>query len=340
MKKEIVIDGSAGEGGGQILRTSLSLSMITGTPVRLNKIRAGRKKPGLMRQHLTCVRAAKEVSGAEVAGDEIGSQEILFRPGRIEAGSYHFPIGSAGATVLVAQTVLPALMLQAEKSQVILEGGTHNIKAPPFDFFAKSFLPLLERMGFSATARLDRHGFYPAGGGRFILDVEPVGENRPLELKSRGDQKNCLAEAIFANLDMSIAERELKIVHKRLGWEDELLKLREVKSVSPGNILLLTLESENVTEVFSGHGILGVSAENVAKNACKGLSRYLTSDAAVGPHLADQLLVPMVLCGGGSFTTLRPSLHTRTNIEVIRSFLDVDIRLEEVSEKSWLLEIR
>ena len=163
----IRIDGSFGEGGGQILRTSLSLSLATGKAFRIEKVRAGRERPGLLRQHLTAVLAAAEVGGAEVQGATLGSTELTFSPGAIRAGEYRFSVGTAGSGTLVFQTILPALMLAAKPSRIVIEGGTHNIAAPPFDFLARTFVPLLERMGPKVQLQFERYGFYPAGGGRF-----------------------------------------------------------------------------------------------------------------------------------------------------------------------------
>src|SRR5437867_958993 len=172
----LLIDGSQGEGGGQILRTALGLSLVTGTPIRIEKIRAGRAKPGLLRQHLTAVNAATAIGAVDVEGATLGSQELTFRPGTVKPGEYRFAVGTAGSTGLVLQTVLPPLLTAPGPSTLTLEGGTHNPTAPPFDFLARAFLPLISRMGPSATARLERPGFYPAGGGQ-MHRVDHPGRN-------------------------------------------------------------------------------------------------------------------------------------------------------------------
>src|SRR6185436_4161528 len=201
----LTIDGSFGEGGGQILRTALSLSLVTGKPFRIDNIRARRKNPGLLRQHLTAVNAATEISHAEVTGAGIGSRELTFAPGSVESGDYAFAVGTAGSTTLVLQTVLPALLIANGKSQLILEGGTHNPFAPPFDFLAQAFLPLVNRMGPQVTAELERPGFYPAGGGRIRVTIEPAGELKRLDISSRGEVLARRAKAVVANLPISIA---------------------------------------------------------------------------------------------------------------------------------------
>lgn len=339
--KHIIIDGSKGEGGGQVLRSSLSLSMITGRPFTLTNIRAGRKKPGLMRQHLTCVKAAAEISDADINDVTIGSEELSFVPSKVKAGDYHFAIGTAGSTTLVAQTLIPALMLLDKPSTVKLEGGTHNMKSPPFDFIEQCFLPILNRMGAAISCSLQSYGFFPAGGGQISLDIRPCDGLSALELAQRGNEVSLTAEAIVSQIPLSIAERELKRVRTKLGWTDDMTKAREIdNSIGPGNILLLKLVFDHVTELVAGFGSVGTSAESIAKNTCKQANRYLHSEAVVGPYLADQLLLPMALAGGGRFVTLRPSLHTKTNIDVIRQFVDVDIKRREIKPGLWEVEVR
>ncbi|HUK89269.1 MAG TPA: RNA 3'-terminal phosphate cyclase, partial [Blastocatellia bacterium] len=182
----IVIDGSFGEGGGQILRSSLALALVTGQAFRITNIRAGRKNPGLLRQHLTAVSAATEVGEADVTGASIGSKELSFSPTRIKPGKYSFAVGTAGSTTLVLQTVLPALAIAGEASTITLEGGTHNPFAPPFDFLVKAFLPLLNRMGSDVSCSLLRYGFYPAGGGKMEVCIGPANQLRPIDLTERG----------------------------------------------------------------------------------------------------------------------------------------------------------
>jgi len=193
----LTIDGSMGEGGGQVVRSSLALSLVTGTPFRIDKVRAGRKRPGLMRQHLTAVQAAAAVGGARVTGAEIGAQCFTFEPGAVQAGEHRFAVGTAGSATLVLQTVLPALLVAGGPSRLTLEGGTHNPMAPPFDFIAEAFLPLIARMGARCTATLERPGFYPAGGGRFTVEVTPVAEELiPFALLERGEVKRREARAL------------------------------------------------------------------------------------------------------------------------------------------------
>ena len=329
----IVIDGSAGEGGGQILRTALALSLVTGESFRIEKIRAGRKKPGLLRQHLTAVQAAVEIGEGKAQGAELGSLELTFKPGTVRAGDYHFAVGTAGSATLVLQTILPALLIGSKNSTVKLEGGTHNPSAPPFDFLEKSFLPLLNKMGATVTAALECPGFYPAGGGKFSVSVHPAPKLSRLELFERGEIKRRLARAIVANLNRKIASRELGVVAEQLNWPTEALRVEEIQnSCGPGNALVLELESQVVTEVFTGFGERGVAAEKVASNVVELVREYLACNAPVGCHLADQLLLPMAIGDGGVFRTSAPSRHTYTNIDTIKKFLPVSITVEKVSD--------
>lgn len=206
----IRIDGSFGEGGGQILRTSLSLSLVTGKPFRIDRIRAGRSKPGLLRQHLTSVRAAAEVGEATVEGDVLGSTAVTFSPGKVRGGDYKFVVGTAGSGTLVFQTVLPALMVAAGPSKLIIEGGTHNIAAPPFDFLERTFVPILARMGPRVRLKLERYGFYPAGGGRFSAEIDPCASLQPLEIGERGEVTSRRITALVANLPGTIGVREIE----------------------------------------------------------------------------------------------------------------------------------
>lgn len=331
----IHIDGSQGEGGGQILRTSLGLSLVTGTPFTIENIRAGRKKPGLMRQHLTAVNAAVEVGVAEVTGAALNSQTLTFRPTTIRGGTYRFAVGTAGSCTLVLQTVLPALLLADEPSDLVLEGGTHNPFAPPFDFLQQAFLPLLRRMGANVTATLEAPGFYPAGGGRFTVQIEPVKALKPLELLERGNIVARRAVARAAQIPRSVGEREVQVLSEKLGWEQGALAVEVVEhSRGPGNILVAQIESEQVTEVFTGFGEKGVKAKHVARDVVNEVRAYLAAGVPVGPHLADQLLIPLALAGGGRFRTLPLTRHTETNIEMVQKFLEVGINVNRIDDNN------
>jgi RNA 3'-terminal phosphate cyclase (ATP) len=317
----IVIDGSEGEGGGQVVRNALALSLVTGTPFRITNIRGRREKPGLMRQHLTAVEAACAIGGAICDGVAVGSSELTFTPGRVMPGEYRFAVGTAGSTSLVLQTLLMPLLLADAPSRLVLEGGTHNMMAPPFEFIERAFLPIIDRMGPQVSARLTRHGFFPRGGGRIEIDVTP-GKLAPVDCLDRGALKSVSARALFAALPFDIAEREIKTARKLLpDWPEDAFSVRQLpEEQGPGNALLLEAVFEHATEIVTGFGKLGVSAESLAKTAAHRMAGFIASDAFAGPYLADQLLLPFALAGGGSFTTVKPSQHARTAADVIERF--------------------
>jgi RNA 3'-terminal phosphate cyclase (ATP) len=328
MRDWVAIDGSTGEGGGQILRSALALSLATGRPFRIEGIRAGRPKPGLLRQHLTAVRAAAAVGGAAVTGDELGSTALAFAPATLRGGDFHFNVGSAGSATLVLQTVLPALLRAPTASRLTIEGGTHNLAAPPFDFLAGAFLPQLRRMGAGIEIALEAHGFHPAGGGRIVATIEPVARLQPLTLLERGPV-TVRARVLLASLPEQIGRRELQIVRRRLGLDRTACRIESVAgSPGPGNALLIEIASAAMTEVITSFGRKGVPSEIVAGQARAEAEAYIMADVPVGAHLADQLLLPMALGGGGAFRTVAPTLHTATNAGVIAHFLDVPIRFE------------
>lgn len=334
------IDGSFGEGGGQIIRTSLSLSLITGKAFRVCNVRARRDRPGLQRQHLTAVTAAAAIGGARVNGAHGSSKEFTFLPGAVTPGEYKFSIGTAGSTMLVLQAVLPPLLIADAPSLLLFEGGTHNTKAPPFEFIQKTFLPLVNRMGPNVSVELQRYGFYPPGGGRFNVYVEPAPELKRLDLIERGAILSERARALVVNLPPHIGERELAVASEQLGWMPDQLDLEEsANALSAGNVFNISVESERLTEVFTGIGERGVRAETVAARVVHEAQRYLAVGAPVGEHLADQLLIPLALARGGSYTTCTPTLHTLTNIEVIKQFLPVEITTTQLTEEVWKVEV-
>ena len=338
----LVLDGSQGEGGGQILRSALALSLATGTPFRIENIRAGRPRPGLMRQHLTAVEAAAAVGGAQISGAEVGSRSVSFAPTGVKAGDYAFSVGTAGSATLVLQTVLPSLLTADGPSSLVLEGGTHNPSSPPFDFLAKAFLPLVSRMGAHVEATLERPGFYPAGGGRFHVTITPAKALTPLVLEQRGEVRARRVRAVVANVPRAVGERELNRFAARTHWDASAFSLELVPSpVGPGNVLIAEIESEHVTEVFTGFGEKQVRAETVANACADEVAAYLATDAPVGPHLADQLVLLLALSGEGTFRTTRPTTHTRTQLEVIPRFLSTAITCtEEDGGVTWLIEAR
>jgi len=328
MKQEVIeLDGAMG--GGQVLRSALSLSMVTGRALQIKNIRAKRSRPGLLRQHLTAVLAAAQVCGAKVQGAELGSQRVSFEPGPIRGGDFSFAIGTAGSCTLVLQTLLPALLLAPEASRVRISGGTHNSMAPPTDFLQLAWLPQLRRMGAKVELQLVRHGFVPTGGGEIEAFIQPS-TLVPLHLLERGALLSKRACALIAGIAPNVAERELNQVAKRLDMaQDELQCVALDRDRGPGNVLLLEYAFEHVTEVFSTFGQTALRAEKVADGAINQTADWLNSKAAVAEHLADQLLLPMALAGDGSFTTPRMTEHLQSNIAVIERFLSMKIDCQE-----------
>jgi RNA 3'-terminal phosphate cyclase (ATP) len=324
-----------------VLRTSLAMSLATGTPFRIEHIRAARAKPGLLRQHLTAVQAAAAVGRARVEGDAIGSLALTFTPQAVQAGDYAFSVGTAGSATLVLQTILPPLLRAAGRTTVTLEGGTHNPSAPPFDYLQRVFLPIVNRLGPRIEATLERRGFYPAGGGRFVVTIDPVPQLARLELVDRGNIVGRRVVALVAHLPRSIGAREVSTALGLLNWQEEAGRVDSVANTpGPGNVVFVELESEHVTEICTGFGELGKSAEKVADEAVHEMRRYLAAGVPVGCHLADQLLPLLVVGSGGSFRTLTPSRHTQTNADVLHQFSDARIEMTPESRDVVRVDVR
>ena len=320
----IELDGALGEGGGQILRSALTLAMITGRPFRIRNIRANRAKPGLMRQHLVAVQAALHVCGGEATGAALGSQDLTFVPGPLRGGDYEFAIGTAGSCTLVLQTVLPALLRADKPSTLRLAGGTHNPMAPPVQFLQHAWCPRLAEMGARIDIQLERFGFYPAGGGVVLARVEPCADLRPRTWMTRGERRAAYAEAFVAGVPARVAQRELECVGKAMNWGADQLLVRALPAEQgPGNALMLTLDYEHATEVFTAFGEKSVTSEQVARQVVQRTRQYLMSRAAFAEYLADQMMLPLALAGGGGFTLDEVSMHARTNAQVIETFLPV-----------------
>ncbi|MBK1883176.1 RNA 3'-terminal phosphate cyclase [Luteolibacter pohnpeiensis] len=325
MTKLIQLDGI--NGGGQMLRSALSLAMITGQPFRMVNIRGKRSKPGLMRQHLTCVLASQEISDGSVDGAEIGSTELVFRGGEIRGGSYQFSIGTAGSTSLLFQTLLPALLHAAAPSNIRLEGGTINPLAPPFEFLDKAYMPTIRKMGVNAELTLHQTGFAPAGGGLMEAAIQPINKFGVLDLHDRGALESVSIRVVVRALNESIARRILDSACVTLPCEDTEIEIRED---GPGRGIgcLVGAKFTNAHEMSCALAEMGVSAESVGHRAANSIKRFIDSDATVGRNLADQLLLPMALAGGGSFVMMKPSAHVLSNISVIEKFLPVKFKIE------------
>ena len=346
-QEPLTLDGSIGEGGGQILRTGLSLSMVTGRPLHITRIRSGRPKPGLMRQHLTCVQAAVAVCGGQAEGAELNSQTLVFTPGAVRAGEYRFQIATAGSCLLVLQTVLPALMLAEAPSKVELMGGTHNPMAPPFDFLERAFAPLVRRLGMGLELDLKRRGFFPAGGGELVAHITPSAlPLTPVDVMTRGPLQSAWADALAPGISRGVAVRELQTLGQRMGWTEEAGQLRHPptrQNEGPGNALIATLEHAHITEVFCQLGERSLSAEQVAKRLVNEVRAYQRSAGALGPHLADQWMLPLALGvwrsgQAASYTCSEVTQHTATNAQTIALGLPVRVQITPV-ERAMRVDI-
>jgi RNA 3'-terminal phosphate cyclase (ATP) len=335
----IILDGSLGEGGGQILRSALALSMATGKPFRIHGIRAGRKKPGLMRQHLTCVKAAARVCSAQVTGAEIGSTALSFLPGPMLPGRYEFSVGSAGSSTLVFQTLLPALITTGRSFELTLEGGTHNPAAPSLDFLERVYLASLKGMGVETALTVARRGFFPVGGGKWAIAVHPPAFLKPLHLAERGRQLGQTAKMLWNRIPPQEPQRMRAHLSAQHGWNPADIETEEaVDSPGPANVVFAEFRFEHITEIITAFNPFGASPEAVCDGLMADVRLYLDGGVPVGRRLADQLLLPMALGAGGMFRTLPLSSHSRTNIGTIGRFLERKIEVREV--ESGMTEIR
>ena len=339
----VLIDGGMGEGGGQILRTSLALSCITGKHLHIENIRAARPRPGMARQHLSCVRAACQISQGRSEGAALGSQVLDFAPGCVRSGDFSLPVGSAGSASLVIQTVLPALFLAEKPSTVTVTGGTHNPWAPPFDFLAETFLPAIASAGFAADCKLVKHGFFPAGGGKISFTIQPWQEkpNKKIDLREPPEEPQVHARIYTARLPAHIAHRQEKLLCQS-GLSIKTFEHIDVTdSDGPGNCIMLRLCDSRRTTVFTAFGAKGKRSEKVVDEVAGLAQNFLTSDAAIDCFSADQLLIYMAISNprlggekpvpakaGGSYTTNDLSTHLTTNIETIKKFLPVSFKTE------------
>ncbi len=356
--KTLKIDGSTGEGGGQIIRSALSLSMLTGIPIEVTNIRAGRAKSGLMRQHLVCLQAAQQISDAAVTGAHLGSMAFSFTPNAIESGDYHFDIGSAGSTTLVLQTVLPALLFanteSTASSTVTIKGGTHNPLAPTTDFLTQAFVPALAKLGMQVNVDCQKAGFAPIGGGEIKATIKPFlrrADTAPLKLTERGKFTHIELVASIVNLDYDICIRELtsaKSVLIEAGIDEAIIKTQsnKLQGIGEGNTCYAKVthqiaNSENShDEIFTLLGAKRTSAEKIGNRLAGLIKRYvLKTEALVDEYLTDQLLLPLALAGGGEFTARTISQHTETQAWLIEQFLPVRITFKVINENKTLVRM-
>ena len=328
---EILIDGSFGEGGGQVFRTSLTLSLLTRKPLRINNIRANRQSPGLKAQHLTALKAACQISKAAVEGDSIGSREVLFYPGEVIPGKYSFEVQTAGSTSLVLQTIFLPLVLESRPSQIVIKGGTHVPWSPVFHYLDWQWLNWMKQIGYTSSLQLNSCGYFPKGGGQIVCEISPVVELRPVINMKRGKLSQISGISAVSNLDLSIAKRKRMRIISRLGARYPLndIKTTRLPGVGKGTFLVLLVEFENSAACFSALGKKGKRAEEVADEAADLVERFLETPGCVDPFLPDQLLVPLSLANEVSrISTSKITSHLITNTEIVRQFLPTQIEIE------------
>ncbi len=330
----VFVDGSTGEGGGQILRTSLALSCITGKSLHIENIRAARRNPGLAKQHLSCVHAACQICNGQCQGAALRSSILNFQPGAIRGGDYSFDIGSAGSASLVVQTVLPALFLADKPSTVTVTGGTHNPLAPPFDFLCETFLPAIASAGFQGDCRLIKHGFFPAGGGKITFDIQPWQKSTDQIINLCEPEAKCKIHGRIytAKLPAHIAQRQEKLLlHSKLDVQD-IEHIEVTDSDGPGNCVMLRLCGRLRTTVFTAFGRRGKPSREVTSEVVRLSRAFLSSGAAVDRFLADQLLIYMAISKASCYTTNDLSDHLTTNIATIKKFLPVNFSIEQQNQ--------
>ena len=340
----VFIDGSTGEGGGQILRTSLTLACVTGKSLRMDNIRAARRNPGLARQHLSCVQAACQICDGQCRGAVLGSGVLDFQPGSVRGGDYSFDIGSAGSASLVIQTILPALFLAERPSTVTVIGGTHNPMAPPFDFLCETFLPAITCAGFEGDCKLIKYGFYPAGGGKITFHIKPwqKGTEQIIDICERSSPSEggfdivqgfalaqIYARIYTARLPGHIAQRQQKLLLQSGLNIQDVEHIEVTDSDGPGNCVMIRLCIGDRTTIFTAFGMKGKPSQEVVGEVVKLTRDFLASGAAVDRFMADQLLIYLGISRSGCYTTNEPSSHLSTNMEVIKIFLPVDFVVEE-----------
>lgn len=337
----IEIDGSFGEGGGQIVRSSLTLAAVLKKPVRITNIRARRPRPGLAAQHLAAARAVARVCGGRIEGGKKGSPELLFEPGEIRAGHYSREIGTAGSTTLILQTVLPVLAAADGPSRISIHGGTHNPLAPPADFISECYLPALSLMGLESSCELVRHGFYPRGGGAIRAAVEPWRTARPLDLCDEVEWGAPEVTVLISNLPEHVAFRERDEIAGRLGLDPVSVAIEALPGeVGPGNAVLVRCRAGDRVALITSFGEPGKRAERVASEAARDIKKLIKSRAPVDPRLADQLILPMALGPGGRFLTSEVTEHARTQAHVINAFLGVKVEMDMVRPDQWKVAVK
>lgn len=338
------IDGSYGEGGGQLLRSSVALSCLTGKAIRIFNIRGKRPNPGLQPQHMTALKAAAEVSGAKVQGLSVGSKEVYFEPKGIKGGKYYFDIKTAGSVTLVMQTLLPILSFADQPSEVTIIGGTDVPWSPTIDYFKYVALEAFRRLGIDATVELLRRGHYPRGGGKVVLRVRPVGEILPIVAVKRGRILSVRGVSHCTNLPAHVASRQassaLKILREG-GIEDVRVAEERSEGEGPGSgIALWAWVEGGPNQGADAIGAREKRAEEVGREAAGKLLAELNTGMAVDRHLGDMLVIYMAVAKGHSEIGVSSlTLHAETMIWLTERFMDLNWRIERRADGTAVLSV-
>jgi RNA 3'-terminal phosphate cyclase (ATP) len=343
----LVIDGSYGEGGGQILRSTLSLAALLGRSVEIINIRRGRKNPGLQPQHLTAVRAMAAISRAQVTGAQLGSQRLVLTPQSPVGGEYEFDVSvikaSAGSVGLIFQAMAPALFAVAEPSRLTLKGGTHVPWSPPTTYLQSVFLPMLAKLGLRANLETVRWGWYPQGGGIANAEINPAQTIAPINGKDRGELEKIEGVSVVSNLPVSIAERQRDQALRRLAQAglSAHVEVLEAPSIGKGTFVFMLARYANAVAGFSALGARGKPAEKVADEAFTEFFAHHTSGAAVDKYLADQLVIYLALANGPSaFSTSEVTQHLLTHAWLIEQFLPVRFDIDGLLGQSGVVNVQ
>lgn len=338
----VSIDGSEGEGGGQILRSALALSALTGVPFEIYNIRAGRKNPGLQAQHLMSVHAAKEISGADVEGASPGSGRIAFRPGRVRGGRYRFSVSTAGSVGLVLQAIYLPLELAQQPSEVVIDGGTHVAWAPTYNYLEEAWLHFMRLIGIEVSLQILKAGFYPHGGGAIEARFAGRASIRPIHLEQRGQLLEIRGYSAHSNLSEEVAHRQVSEAKRLLdlGGLRAKFTTASLSSLSKNTTFALTARFEKTVCCYTALGEKGKRAEEVAAEACLKFFDFLQTKAAVDEYMADQLLLPLAMAQGKSvYTASKITDHLLTNASTVAKFVDVELYIDGEKGKEGLVSI-
>ncbi len=323
------IDGSYGEGGGQIIRTAIAMSAITGKLIKITNIRANRSNPGLQPQHLTGVKAAAELCNAKVSGAELRSTELVFEPNKIRFGKFKFDIGTAGAITLVLQTLIPIAAFAPSKTKFEIIGGTNVLHAPPIEYFQNVFCDYAEKFGLLITCEVEKHGFYPKGGGKVNVEVNPIKERKAIGLAERGELLNVKLVSIASEglKQASVVERQVAGFKSKINPDLQVKAFPSyVDTLSTGSSVYAHALFSNCKLGCSALGERGKKAEDVGKECAVDLMKEVNSNAVVDKHLADQL-IPFLGLFGGEFITSEITEHTKTNVWVVEKFIEKKFKI-------------